>query len=229
MEKRIPYTKVAIDRRGFSMVEFVSLFLLAFAVSLDSFSVGFTYGLRNVKIPTKSIITIAICSAGVLMIAMTIGEFLEEVLPGDISGKLGGFILIVLGAWILYQFFRPEQHDLPKEDEETLINFEIQSLGIVVNILKKPMSADFDRSGTITGIEALMLGMALSLDAFGAGIGAAMLGFSPLSLALAAAVMSSTFVFAGMKMGIYLSGYSWVQKLSFLPGLLLIIVGIFKL
>jgi len=211
------------------MVQIVSLFLLAFAVSLDSFSVGFTYGLRNVKIPFKSIITIAICSAGVLIVAMTIGDLLERVLPEQIVGKLGGFILILLGAWILYQFFRPEQSETPKNDEKTLINLEIQSLGIVINILKKPMSADFDRSGTITGIEALMLGMALSLDAFGAGIGAAMLGFSPFALALAAAIMSSTFVFAGMKAGIFLAGYSWVQKISFLPGLLLIIVGIFKL
>lgn len=211
------------------MVQIVSLLLLAFAVSLDSFSVGFTYGLRKVKIPLKSIITIAICSAGVLIVAMTIGEVLGEVLPEAIAGKLGGFILILLGAWILYQFFRPEQTESPKDDEKTLINLEIQSLGIVINILKKPMSADFDRSGTITGIEAIMLGMALSLDAFGAGIGAAMLGFSPFALAIAAAIMSSTFVFAGMKAGIFLSGYSWVQKISFLPGLLLIIVGIFKL
>ncbi len=181
------------------------------------------------KIPLKSIIIIALCSAGVLIIAMTIGDLLEKVLPEQIVGKLGGFILILLGAWILYQFFRPEQAETPSNDEKTLINLEIQSLGIVINILKKPMSADFDRSGTITGIEALMLGMALSLDAFGAGIGAAMLGFSPLALAVAAAVMSSTFVFAGMKAGIFLAGYSWVQKISFLPGLLLIIVGIFKL
>jgi putative sporulation protein YtaF len=211
------------------MVQIVSLLLLAFAVSLDSFSVGFTYGLRNVKIPLKSIITIAICSAGVLIVAMTIGEVLGEILPEEIAGKLGGFILILLGAWILYQFFRPEPIETPNDDEKTLINLEIQSLGIVINILKKPMSADFDRSGTITGIEAIMLGMALSLDAFGAGIGAAMLGFSPFALAIAAAIMSSTFVFAGMRAGIFLSGYSWVQKISFLPGLLLIIVGIFKL
>ena len=210
------------------MVQIASLLLLAFAVSLDSFSVGFTYGLRNVKIPFKSIITIAICSAGVLMIAMTIGNFLEKVLPGDWAGKIGGLILILLGIWVLYQFFRPEKNAII-EDEKMLVNFEIQSLGIVINILKKPMSADFDRSGTITGIEAVMLGMALSLDAFGAGIGAAMLGFPPLSLAVAASLMSSIFVYGGMKTGILFSKYSWVQKLSFIPGLLLIIVGIFKL
>lgn len=211
------------------MVQTFSLLLLAFAVSLDSFSVGFTYGLRNVKIPFKSILVIAGCSAIVLMAAMTIGEFLQKVLPGNSAERVGGFILMVIGAWILYQFFRPEKSASRLTSERTLLNVEIQSLGIVINILKKPMSADFDRSGTITGIEALMLGIALSLDAFGAGIGAAMLGISPISLAVAVAVMSSIFVFGGMKAGIYFSGYKRVQKLGFLPGILLIIVGIIKL
>ena len=43
------------------------------------------------------------------------------------------------------------------------------------------MSADIDKSGVINGIEAVLLGFALSIDAFGAGIGAAILGFSPIS------------------------------------------------
>ena len=51
-----------------------SLVLLALAVSLDSFSVGFTYGLRKMRIPFKSILIIACCSAVTLMIAMLIGH-----------------------------------------------------------------------------------------------------------------------------------------------------------
>ena len=74
------------------------------------------------------------------------------------------------------------------------------------------MSADFDRSGTITGIEALMLGFALSIDAFGAGIGAVMLGFSPIYLAITVAVMSSLFVLLGIKSGSFFHKISWIRK-----------------
>ena len=63
-----------------------------------------------------------------------------------------------------------------------------------------------------------MLGLALSLDAFGAGIGAVMLGFSPDTMALAVALLSSLFVFFGIKIGSYLSQIYWLQKFSFLPG-----------
>jgi putative sporulation protein YtaF len=211
------------------MAHIISLFLLAFAVSLDSFSVGLTYGLKKVRIPFKSILIISCCSAVVLLSSMTVGHFLERLFSAKMAESLGGFILIGLGAWVLFQFFRPEKTKEPMVNESTIVNFEIKSLGLVIHILRKPMSADFDQSGVITGFEAFMLGLALSLDAFGAGIGAAMLGFSPLLLAISVAVMSSLFVFMGMKLGVIFAKYDWVQKFSFIPGVLLILIGMSKL
>jgi len=211
------------------MFQLFSLLILAFALSLDSFSVGFTYGLRQMVLPLKSLLIIATCSAVSMMLSVSIGHGLSHVLSPKVTASLGGIILIALGAGVLYQFFKPEKEKELEECEKTIVNFEIKSLGIAINILKKPMSADFDKSGAITGIEALMLGLALSLDSFGAGIGAAMLGFSPYYLALAVAVMSSLFVFLGIKSGSLLHRFEWVQKFTFLPGILLIIIGISKL
>jgi putative sporulation protein YtaF len=211
------------------MAQIISLIILAFAVSLDSFSVGFTYGLRKMKLPFKSILIIASCSALSLLIASGVGHILGEILSPNITEKIGGFILILLGAWVLYQFFRPEKNKELVVVEKTIVNFEIKSLGIVINILRKPLSADFDLSGTITGIEAFMLGVALSIDAFGAGVGAAMLDFSPYYLALAVALMSSIFLWMGIKSGAILSKSNWVQRFTFIPGVLLIIIGVWKI
>jgi len=211
------------------MVQLFSLLILAFALSLDGFSVGFTYGLRQMVMPIKSMLIIATCSAVSLLTAVSIGHGLEKVLSPHITASLGGFILIALGAGVLYQFFRPEKEKEMLTDEKTIVNLEIRSLGLAINILKKPMSADFDQSGTITGIEALMLGFALSLDAFGAGIGAAMLGFSPFYLAFTVACMSCLFVLLGIKSGAFFHKFEWIQKFTFLPGILLIIIGIWKL
>ncbi len=179
--------------------------------------------------PIKSVLIIATCSAVSLIIAVSIGHGLEKVLSHNFTASLGGIILIVLGSWVLFQFFRPEKEKELVKHEKTIVNFEIRSLGLAVNILKKPMSADFDQSGTITGIEAFMLGFALSFDAFGAGIGAAMLGYSPIYLALTVAIMSSLFVLFGIKSGTFFHKFEWIQKFTFLPGILLIIIGIYKL
>ena len=211
------------------MVHYLSLILLPLAVSLDSFSVGFTYGLRKMFIPIKSIMIIACCSALTLLVAMGVGGGVATILSPAIAEKTGGFILVGIGTWVVYQFFRPAKTTQAQHESKVLVNFEIKALGVVIRILRKPMEADIDRSGTITGIEAFLLGVALSLDAFGAGIGAALLGYSPIFMALSVAIMSSLFVTVGIKCGRFFSESRWVQKFSFIPGILLIILGIWKI
>ncbi|MBS2969971.1 MULTISPECIES: sporulation membrane protein YtaF [Metabacillus] len=207
----------------------ISLFIMAFAISLDSFSVGFSYGLKKMKIPIKSLLIIALCSAFSLLAAMLLGHLLSSFIDPEWTKRMGGIILIGIGAWVLYQFFRPSKDLTREEREKTLFNLEIKSLGIVIHILKRPSTADLDGSGHIAGIEALLLGTALSLDAFGAGFGAALLGFSPYVMSVTAAVMSSVFLLAGIKSGHLFSKWSWIEKFSCLPGILLIFVGFWKL
>lgn len=207
----------------------IQLLFLAFAVSLDGFGVGLTFGMRKMRIPFKSIAVIACCSAFSLGIAMMIGEFIGQFISTAAAEKTGGVILLILGIWVLYQYFKPDKQLEDQAAEKLIFNFEIKSLGVVINILQKPLTADFDKSGTINGIEALVLGFALSLDAFGAGIGAAMLGISPFILSICIAAMSSLFIFAGLQSGKILSSSIIVQRLSFLPGVLLMIIGIMKL
>ncbi|TYS19714.1 sporulation membrane protein YtaF [Rossellomorea vietnamensis] len=203
------------------------LFMLAFAVSLDSFSTGLTYGLRKMGMPLRSIVIISVCSAGSLLAAMSIGSSAENFLSEGAADRIGGLILIAIGAFVLLQFFTSRK-DTVVDEEKILFNFEIESIGLVINILKRPMAADFDRSGTITGVEAIMLGLALSLDAFGAGIGAALLGYSPLLLAFSVMMMSIVFLSAGLRIGKSCAHMGWVKKVSFLPGVLLILIGVLR-
>ncbi|MBU8905146.1 sporulation membrane protein YtaF [Desertibacillus haloalkaliphilus] len=211
------------------MVEILSLLLLALAVSLDSFGVGLTYGLRKMKLPFKSLLFIASCSAISILIAMGFGTAIQSYLSPAFAEALGGIILILIGAWALYQVYKPAKQEKKNKEDRVIINFEIKMLGVVVKILRKPMVADFDDSGTITGREAFLLGVALSLDAFGAGIGAALIGFSPIWMAVSVACMSALFVTFGMKSGNFFADSYWVKKFSFIPGVLLILLGCWNL
>ena len=211
------------------MTNVMALSLLAFAVSIDSFSVGFTYGLKQMRIPLASIIVIACMSAATMLLSMYIGGLLSRVLSAGMAEKIGGSLLIMLGIWVLYQNIRPQGKEVPEEAEEKVIaTIEMKYFGIAINILKKPMEADFDRSGTIVGIEAVVLGIALSLDAFAAGLGAAMMGFSPVLLAGSIGAMSALFIKMGMGLGTHLSYQRWISQLSYLPGILLILLGVLK-
>lgn len=208
----------------------LQLVILAIALSIDGYGVGLTLGMREMKVPFKSIVVISICSAISLGIAMMIGEFISRFISPNVAETTGGVILILLGIWLVYQFFKSEKTITEVQSKEKIIfNFEIKSLGVVINILQKPTEVDFDKSGTITGIEALVLGVALSLDAFGAGIGAAMMGISPLILAVSIGIMSSVFIWSGLQSGKFLSNNKFMKNISFLPGAILILIGIFKL
>jgi putative sporulation protein YtaF len=220
------------------MIQFVSLLILAFAVSLDSFGVGITYGLRKVLIPIRSILIIAFCSGFMIVIAMGIGQGMSYFLSPRFAEILGGVILIVIGAWALYNISRTNDSQCPVKQDTTveeshgkkrIWTLEIKKFGIVIQVLRTPMIADIDRSGVISGVEAFVLGVALALDAFGAGIGAALIGLSPWITALLIAAMSSLFLFFGMRFGDIFSHARWMTKVSYLPGIILISFGLFKM
>ena len=221
------------------MVEIFTLLVLALAVSLDSFGVGLTYGLRKMKLPLRSLLFIAFCSATSILIAMAFGNVIQRYLSPDFAGMIGGIILIFIGGWALYQVMRPNKETEEDKDVEPIvqepvekkvvINLEIKVLGLVIKILREPMEADIDKSGAITGKEAILLGIALSLDAFGAGIGAALIGYSPLFMAISVACMSALFVTLGMSSGFKYADSNFVKRFSFIPGLLLITLGVWNL
>lgn len=206
----------------------LQLIVLSVALSIDGFGVGVSLGMRGMKIPFKSIVVISICSAVSLGVAMLIGDFIGQHVSQGAAEKTGGVILILLGIWLVFQFFKKDTMETQSK-EKMVFNYEIKSLGVVISILQKPTDVDFDKSGTINGVEALVLGIALSLDAFGAGIGAAMIGISPFVLAVAIGFMSSIFIWSGLQSGKLLSKNQLVKQLSFLPGILLIIIGFIKL
>ncbi|MBD2863831.1 MntP/YtaF family protein [Paenibacillus oceani] len=111
----------------------------------------------------------------------------------------------------------------------TVLRIEMKRMGLVIEILRTPSLADVDRSGYISSSEAVLLGVALSLDAFGAGIGAAFIGFAPVLTAAVIVVASGLFITLGLRVGLTFADTRWLQRLAVLPGCILIAMGIMKL
>jgi len=263
-----------------------TLLFLAFAVSLDGFGVGITYGLRKIRIPLPSVAIIAACSGAVILISMLVGSFIARWLSPYGAKAVGAIILIGIGTWALIQFARNRKSEgdgenvalgdvvsdnhyvgdgeQVREERDSRVNLsgidstalasrtaaddkqvaaskaeaeaavpmltlELRVFGLIVQILRTPSVADVDRSGIITSGEALLLGFALSLDAFGAGIGAALVGFPAGPTAILISVASGVVLWAGMRVGFLAAGMRWAQRLTVLPGIILIVMGIFKL
>ncbi|TFE27907.1 sporulation membrane protein YtaF [Cohnella luojiensis] len=229
------------------MAPVASLILLSFAVSLDGFGVGITYGVRKIKIPVFSILIIAACSGLIILLSMMLGVALTSWMSPHGASILGAVILIGIGLAALIQFVRGGDREdngqrtnsgdsngvilgtIVPMSPAPVLKMELKLFGIIIQILRTPSAADMDRSGTISAGEAFFLGTALSLDAFGAGIGAALVGFPPLLTAILIAAASGLFLWSGTRVGFWASGWRWVRQLSMLPGIILIAMGIFKL
>ncbi|MFD2613348.1 sporulation membrane protein YtaF [Paenibacillus gansuensis] len=221
----------------------VSLLLLAFAVSLDGFGVGVMYGLRKIRIPLLSIAIIAMCSGLIIFGSMQIGAVLLRFISPVIARDIGALILIGMGIWSLLQMYfqksdepsaaasSEETPPAQKEDlsKQTVLYIELKRMGIIIQILRKPSAADLDRSGNISASEAMLLGIALSLDAFGAGIGAALIGYNPMLTASLIALASGAFIYLGLRVGFIFAGRPWIRRISFLPGCILMIMGLVKM
>lgn len=214
------------------MLPVISIVILALAVSLDGFGVGVMYGIRKIRIPFLSIVIISLCSGIIILGSMYLGVIMLQFLPQTAAKMIGALILMVIGVWAIIQMSLQKNNDSVDDkilSEKRIIHIEIKSMGLVIDILRTPTKADVDRSGNISASEATLLGIALSLDAFGAGIGAALIGFSPLITSLVIAISSGVFITLGLRTGYLFSSIDWVRKLSVLPGCILILMGIFKL
>ncbi|MFY0544126.1 sporulation membrane protein YtaF [Brevibacillus sp. H7] len=218
------------------MSGWLSLFLVSLAISMDSASVGMTYGLRKMRIPLGSLLVIAGCSFTVVYTVMTVGNTLSAWLTPELSKRIGAGVLVAIGVITLWRMWLPRRHaavshreaDHAAETVEEKLISQFRAFGLIIQILRDPAQADADCSGHIIGWEAVMLGLALSLDAFGAGISLTFLGYPPLVVSGSVALMSGMLLFAGITIGGKVGKNRWLSRLTWLPPLMLICIGLIK-
>lgn len=209
---------------------------LAFALSMDSVGVGITYGMRRIRLPLLPTMVIAGCSAMAFFLSMKVGGWLTSGASLRVTTWIGAGILILLGSWAVLRNYR---HKTQPQEKETVINpdkksrfmyrLELKHLGLIIEILRSPALADIDKSGSISAVEAFFLGVALSVDSLGAGLAAVMMGLSPVYCSLIIGMMSALFIRVGMWFGFRYAEHKWSKVFTYLPGVLLISIGLFRL
>ncbi|SHI45369.1 putative sporulation protein YtaF [Clostridium cavendishii DSM 21758] len=149
----------------------ISIILFVLSASIDNFTVAVAYGIKKIKIDLTSNLIIALVSAIGTFIAMTLGKTITNFIPSFYASALGSFILIFIGLYFLYDYFKNIKPSLniAKKDVNNVSPKEI---------LNTPEIADLDKSGNIDIKESIGLSIALALNNFGLGIGAGISGFN---------------------------------------------------
>ncbi|CAM3930667.1 sporulation membrane protein YtaF [Cohnella lubricantis] len=174
------------------------LMVLGFAVSssIDNLGVGISYGIRGIRIGLLSNLVMAVVCFICSEAGIRFGGWLSAVLPGVMPVAIGAFMLTIIGFRIILMAIPRTPPSGQAEGAKRR-----KAGNRLERMLQNPETADFDRSGEIGIGEAVVLGIALSANAITNGLGAGLLGLSPLAISLAAAAGSFITVWAGVAIG----------------------------
>ena len=186
----------------------IEVFLLAIALAMDAFAVSIGLGAKSQKQSSAYVLRLAIYAALYFGIAQgvmpLIGYLLGAVLLGWLATAapwIGGGILIVLGAKMLYEAFNGEVEAVLADSFD-------------VNIQEK-----------INHRMMFTLAIATSIDAMAAGFTLNLLAVNAWLACLIIAIVTAVFGFFGIYLG--KSSGTWLEdKAEILGGLVLIAIGI---
>jgi len=177
-----------------------SSLLLAISSSIDSLGIGITYGFKKIQLKKWSKIILFCISILITFIAFVIGSIFKIFFSENFFKLIGTLILVIMGLIVIF-----------KTDTEEY-------------------TFDLDNSNDIDYKEALILGIALSLDSLCIGISAISLGINMFIFAVTVAFLQFAFLSLGNFLGIHLSTINKIPQNLWtkISGILLILIGIFR-
>lgn len=184
----------------------INCIVLAISSSIDSLGIGITYGIKSTKISTISKIILLCISLLISFLSVFFGKFLTSILSENFANMIGGFILFVIGGFIIVKSFF---------DSNSCDNNYY----------------DFNNSKLIDPKESIFLGFALSLDCFGIGVSSGLINSYSFLFPLFVSVFQFAFLSLGIRIGKKISNLSNVSDFvwSLISGVLLICIGLIKL
>lgn len=154
---------------------FLSSLLFAASASADSLAAGLSYGIRKSRIPWRANLTIAWISAAGTALSMGFGRTACFFLPQGLTGMLGGLLIALMGAFSLLRSF--------------------------IGRKKVAEPCPQDALPQLSPGSTLLLGLALTLNNAGLGIGASITGLPVFLTSLCTFFASLLFLPLGNRLG----------------------------
>lgn len=191
------------------------LFLLS--ASVDNLLVGLSYGIKNIRIDPINNVIIATLSGAFTLVSMLFGRLATNVLPPSLELRIGSGLLILIGVYFIYSCWKPKPIE-PHHKRDLYGEF-----------LQHPEIADTDHSSTIDTKEAIVIGAALSMNNFGLGLGASIIGLNPAACCILSFLFSLLFIKLGCLIANNMLSSCLKRTAGPVSGLIIIFLGIYSL
>ena len=174
------------------------LLLLSISLSLDAFAVSAAHALKSTRIPLCSKLIITFISILFFGSAMFLGEKVSTLFSPCASKIIGILLMLLICIWMLIQVLL---HKKKGEEPKTIWHFSMRSLGLTFQIIRNPLLSDMDHSHSISPMEAIFLGVALSIDSISVGIGYSLIGSVNLLTPIFVGLFQLAFLYLGELIG----------------------------
>jgi putative sporulation protein YtaF len=217
-----------IKREDEILMQIITLAIfIAIAANLDNLGVGIAYGMQKIKISHMANTIIAVISFITTWLSAQIGKNISLYLSTDIASIIGVALLFSVGIWVLVQ---PVIAAIKMK--QSIMDLQLFGTRLYIGpaeILNNPEKVDIDDSKDICPWEALLLGIALSINAIASGFDAGTTGLSPLLIATIVAIISFLTISMGCDWGRKYASAQLGKYATAFSGILLILLACHQL
>ncbi|RGY97949.1 manganese efflux pump [Clostridium sp. AM58-1XD] len=155
-------------------MHFLSSFIFALSSNMDCFVIGLSYGIRKISIGWLFNLIIGFISLTGTILSMFFGKSIRFLLPENLAEILGGLIIILIGIVGMLRYW--------------INRYKIEG-------------SELDGSAELKLWEVLFLGVSLTVNNVGLGIGASITGLQVLPTACCSFFVSLLFLSLGNRIG----------------------------
>lgn len=204
----------------------LNIFILVFALCLDTFVASAAYGTNQIHLSGRQIAAInGICSL-CLGLSLIFGTLLDSCISEKYTKEICFLSLLLLGCLKLAdssirQFLR--HHKAVHKN----ISFTFSQLRFIIDIYGDPMEADTTQSRSLSWKETIFFSLAMSIDSLIAGTMAAFLKISIPLTVITTFLIGELFTYLGLFLGKKIS-QRCPKDLSWIGGILFIVLAVLK-
>lgn len=196
----------------------VAVLAIAVASNLDNAGVGIAYGVRKIQISWWANGLIAVVSGLATFMSGWVGDEIAHYISAQTAAWIGAIAMILVGLWVMSDAWRKRTQPVAEP-----------ARNMVTRILRDPVEADFDKSFSISLLEALVLGVALAINSLVGGFDAGVFHMGILWTALLVALFSYLMLGISAWVGSRYAAQTLGDRATYIAGALLILVGIHQI
>lgn len=194
-------------------MHFLTVVIFVVSSNLDNLVIGLSYGLKGISIRAGSNLLIGLITFLGTVLSMIFGRSLLLLIPLESATALGRCLILLIGVYFLVSYF-----------------VKLHSGGSEAGWPQEnPEKFDRDHSKSIEVKEAAALGLALTINNMGLGIGASIMGLSVAATSIGSCLCSLLCLYLGNK-----AGRGWLSRVvgkyaEPISGILIILMGLCEL